>query len=67
MLNFSGIDPDSWLFWANRYFQIHKLTNFKKMIVAMISFDGPMLDWYISQLERDKFKAWVVLKQRLLV
>ncbi|TYK29109.1 ty3-gypsy retrotransposon protein [Cucumis melo var. makuwa] len=27
------------------YFQIHKLTDFEKMIVATISIDGPVLDW----------------------
>ena len=27
MLVFNGEDPDSWLFRANRYLQIHKLTN----------------------------------------
>ena len=41
---FSGEDPDSWLFQAERYFQIHKLTKSEKMLVSTISFDGPALN-----------------------
>ena len=43
---FNRTDSDSWLFWADRYLKIHELTDTKKMTVAMISFDGPALDWY---------------------
>ncbi|KAA0033393.1 peroxidase 64 [Cucumis melo var. makuwa] len=64
---FSEEDPDSWLFRAERYFQIHKLTESEKMLVSTISFDGPALNWYRSQEERDKFLSWENLKERLLV
>ncbi|KAA0066460.1 uncharacterized protein E6C27_scaffold21G005610 [Cucumis melo var. makuwa] len=64
---FSGEDPDSWLFRAERYFQIHKLTESEKMLVSTISFDGPTLNWYRSQEERDKFLSWGNLKERLLI
>lgn len=63
----NGEDLDSWLFRAERYFQIHKLTKFKKMLVSTISFDGLALNWYQSQEERDKFLNWANLKERLLV
>lgn len=49
---FVGEDPDSWLFRAERYFQIHKLTESEKMLVSTVSFDGPALNWYRSQEER---------------
>ena len=52
---------------AERYFQIHKLTDFEKMTVATISFEGPVLNWYRSQEERDKFIDWTNLKERVLV
>ena len=45
---FDGDDPDSWLFCAERYFQIHKLTDSEKLTVATISFEGPALNWYRS-------------------
>ena len=41
---FVGNDPDSWLFRAERYFQIHKLSESEKMTVSIISFDGATLD-----------------------
>ena len=58
---FRGNDPNSWLFKADRYFQIYKLTDSKK-IVSVISFDGPSLDWFRSQEECDKFKDWSNLR-----
>ncbi|TYK03449.1 transposon Tf2-1 polyprotein isoform X1 [Cucumis melo var. makuwa] len=64
---FAGEDPDSWLFRAERYFQIHKLFDSEKMLVSTISFDGPALNWYRSQEEREKFTSWANLKERLLV
>ncbi|KAA0064081.1 transposon Tf2-1 polyprotein isoform X1 [Cucumis melo var. makuwa] len=41
---FSGTDTDSWLFRANQYFQIHKLSDSEKPTVSVISFDGSALD-----------------------
>ncbi|KAL0533232.1 hypothetical protein IC582_030448 [Cucumis melo] len=64
---FTGEDPDSWLFRAERYFQIHKLTDSEKMLVSTVSFDGPALNWFRSQEERDKFTSWANMKERLLV
>ncbi|KAA0046241.1 Ty3/gypsy retrotransposon protein [Cucumis melo var. makuwa] len=64
---FAREDPDSWLFRAERYFQIHKLSDYEKMLVSTISFDGPALHWYRSQEEREKFLNWSNLKERLLV
>lgn len=51
---FNGDDPDSWLFCAEIYFQIHKLTEFEKLTVSTISYKGPTLNWYLSQEEREK-------------
>ena len=64
---FNGDDPDSRLFRAERYFQIHKLTESEKMIVSTISFEGPALNWYRSQEEREKFVDWANMKERLLI
>ncbi|KAA0046073.1 Transposon Ty3-G Gag-Pol polyprotein [Cucumis melo var. makuwa] len=64
---FTGEDPDSWLFRAERYFQIHRLTESEKMLVSTISFDGPALNWYRSQEERSRFTSWSNMKERLLV
>ncbi|KAA0065906.1 transposon Tf2-1 polyprotein isoform X1 [Cucumis melo var. makuwa] len=63
---FNGTDPDSWLFRADRYFKIHNLIESEKMPVAIISFDDPTLDWYRLQDERESFKSWDDLKQKML-
>ncbi|KAL0560786.1 hypothetical protein IC582_001199 [Cucumis melo] len=64
---FDETDPDSWLFRADRYFKIHNLSDSEKLTVAVISFDGPALDWYRSQEEREAFAGWDDLKQKMLV
>ncbi|KAA0056408.1 putative polyketide hydroxylase [Cucumis melo var. makuwa] len=43
---FCGLDLDSWLFRADRYFQIHKISDLEKLTVTVIGFDGAALDWY---------------------
>ena len=64
---FVGNDPESWLFRAERYFQIHRLTESEKMKVSIISFDRATLDWYRSHEDRDLFVNWEDLKRRLIV
>ena len=41
---FNGEGLDAWLFRADQYFQIHKLIDFEKMTVAIISFEGLTLN-----------------------
>ena len=67
MLIFNGDDPNSGLFRAERYFNIHKLTEYERMTVSTINFEGPALNWYRSQEEREKLIDWVNMKERLLV
>lgn len=47
--------------------QIHDLKDSEKLMVAVISFDGSMLDWYQLHDEREAFKDWADLKQRMLI
>lgn len=63
---FGGDDPDNWMFRADRYFQIHKLSEIEKLTVAVISFEGVALNWYRAKEEREPFKDWRDLKLRLL-
>ena len=48
---FNRTNTDSWLFRADRYIKVHELTDSEKLIVAVISFGGPALDWYHSNDE----------------
>lgn len=45
----SGTDLDSWLFRANRYFQIRMLADSEKMTKVVTNFNRATLDWYRSQ------------------
>lgn len=67
MLVVNGSDPYSWLFRADRYFNIHKLSNLEKLTVVVISFEGAALDWFRSKEEREWFKDSKELKERFLV
>lgn len=62
---FLGDDPDSWLFRAERYFEIHRLSDEEKMTVTVISFDDAALKWYRRTENRRSFKNWNDLKTRL--
>lgn len=64
---FSGDDPDGWLFRAERYFHIHRLTDTEKMTVAVISFEGDALSWYRWETREEDFANWYDLKIRLFV
>ncbi|KAA0041765.1 ty3-gypsy retrotransposon protein [Cucumis melo var. makuwa] len=48
------------------FLKIHNITESEKLTVAVISFDGPALDWYRSYDAREPFKDWADLEQRLL-
>ncbi|KAA0067601.1 transposon Tf2-1 polyprotein isoform X1 [Cucumis melo var. makuwa] len=47
----------------NRFFKIHDLIDSKNLTIAVISFDGPALDWYRSNDELEAFKNWDDLKR----
>ncbi|KAA0063177.1 transposon Tf2-1 polyprotein isoform X1 [Cucumis melo var. makuwa] len=63
---FNIIDLNSWLFKVDRYFQIHKLTEAEKLIVAVIRFESVALDWYRANEEREPFDDWKTLNTKLL-
>ncbi|XP_022137369.1 uncharacterized protein LOC111008840 [Momordica charantia] len=62
---FGGEELEAWIFRAERYFEIQKLTDEEKMIVAIISFDGIALAWYRYTDNREKHQDWNDLKGRL--
>ncbi|KAA0042115.1 Retrovirus-related Pol polyprotein from transposon TNT 1-94 [Cucumis melo var. makuwa] len=61
---FSGKKFDSFIFWTEQNFQKYKPIDSKRVIVAVIRFDGTTLDWSRSKDEHDAFKDWLRLKQR---
>lgn len=65
MPTFAGLELESWIFRAERYYEIQKLSEDEKMIVAIISFDGIAMAWYRYTDNREKFRDWNDLKGRL--
>lgn len=43
---FKGDPPESWVYRAEHYFEIHELTDEEKIKVAIISFDHNSVDSY---------------------
>lgn len=62
---FSGVNPDSWLFYAKRYFEIHQLFEWEKSTAAIISFNEYVVDWYRWSHNRKRIKSWDDLKAKM--
>lgn len=62
---FSEVDFDDWMFQAERYFDIHHLSDSEKATVSVISFTGKALAWYRWNDGRPPFRDWGDLKLRL--
>ncbi|XP_022154744.1 uncharacterized protein LOC111021922 [Momordica charantia] len=62
---FTGDDPNSWLFRAERYFEINHLSEEEKMTVTIISFEGAAMKWYCWSENRQPFADWNNLKTRM--
>lgn len=66
MPTFEGEDPEDWLFRVEIYFDIHQLTDSKKITVTAVSFAGAALHWYRWTEGREPFTCWGNLKNRML-
>ncbi|XP_038875910.1 uncharacterized protein LOC120068265 [Benincasa hispida] len=62
---FNGENPDAWIFQAERYFEMHELTDEEKIRVSVISFGQDEVDWYRWANNRQKFESWEGFKERL--
>lgn len=63
---FNGEQPDDWVFRAERYFNIHHLTEKEKIVVSSISFLVKALWWFRWAEGRKPFINWHDLKARIL-
>lgn len=53
---FDGEQLNSWLFRAERYFDIHQLFDLEKITVTSISFMGAALHWYRGRWARTLYR-----------
>lgn len=65
MLVFSGTNLDSWLFQAERYFEVHQLSDTEKIIVSIIGLVQFVVDWYRWANDCKKITLWEDLKAKL--
>lgn len=62
---FNGEHPDSWVYRAETYFEMHYLTEREKVKVSVISFEPDIVDWFCWANKRRRIKSWEELKSRL--
>lgn len=43
---FDGSDPDGWVFWIERYFNVNRMTEEEKWEAAVVYLDGNALAWF---------------------
>ena len=64
---FGGWNPEGWIYRAERYFCLNKLSAPEKMEAAAISLGGEALAWFQWEDHRRPFRSWKESKLRLLV
>lgn len=62
---FNGEGPDSCIFRAETYFEIHELADDEKLKVAVISLSQDVIDWYRWTNNRKSIHTWKELKERM--
>lgn len=62
---FKGQHPDSWVYRAKQFFEIHELTKEEKIKVAVIGFDHDSVDWYRWSHNQSPIESWAELKKRM--
>lgn len=57
MLVFDRNDPASWIFRAEHYFDIHKLTSSEKLAFAVVSLEDDVVQWFRWAANRKPFTS----------
>ena len=63
---FEGVNPEGWIFRAERYFTVCRLTETEKLEAAVISLDGEALAWFQWADGRRPIGSWLELRSALL-
>ena len=64
---FTRDNPDGWIFRAERYFNINRLTEGERLATAGVSVDSDALSWLQWTEVQAPFSSWDDFKRRLLV
>lgn len=63
---FDGEDADSWILRVDQYFEIDDFTEEEKLRAVRICFEGEALAWYRWERDRNPFRNWSQMKDRVL-
>ncbi|WZY74607.1 hypothetical protein YC2023_020991 [Brassica napus] len=63
---FDGEQADSWVLRADQYFEISEFTEEQKLKAVKMCFVEDALLWYRWERDRDPFRSWSQLKERVL-
>ncbi|XP_022844824.1 uncharacterized protein LOC111367934 [Olea europaea var. sylvestris] len=64
---FNVVDPDSWIFRAERYFNVNKIAEAERVVVAGVCMERSASSWFQWEEGRHPIRSWTELKQRVLV
>ncbi|XP_038891356.1 uncharacterized protein LOC120080793 isoform X1 [Benincasa hispida] len=62
---FAGENPESWVYRAEHYLEIHELSDQEKVKVAVISFGPDEVDWFRWSHNWRPISTWEELKRRM--
>ncbi|XP_074324569.1 uncharacterized protein LOC141661456 [Apium graveolens] len=63
---FEGVNPEGWLFRAERYFELNNLSPTEKIRSAVICLEGEALSWYYYEDSRRPFCSWEDFRKQLI-
>ena len=63
---FDGEGADSWIFQAEQYFSINRLTEMEKLEATGVCFEGVAQAWLRFEEQSHAFTSWEELKKQLL-
>lgn len=63
---FDGENPDGWIFRAERYYAMNRMTEREKLDIAVVSLEGEALAWFQWEDGRSPIRSWMVLKLMIL-
>ncbi|KAG5579563.1 hypothetical protein H5410_050190 [Solanum commersonii] len=64
---FHGVNPESWVFQAERYFEFYGITEDHKLTLASFYLDGDALEWYRWLCCNKQLVNWEYFAEKLLV
>ncbi|XP_028758775.1 uncharacterized protein LOC114717745 [Neltuma alba] len=55
---FSGVDPTTWIFRAEQYFEYYHTPDIQKIIIASVNFEGEVVPWFQMQQKARLITSW---------